>query len=150
MNAPILFFCLSMVLLRLGYPQPSELKDATVIKEGPLRVLFLGHESEQHPSDEYFPVLAQALGPEAIYFDYVTTVEDALGDLDNLNRFDALLLYANRKEITPDQWEHLNAYINPGGGFLPIHCASCCFQNEPGFNQLVGGRFAGQNNVYVS
>ena len=29
-----------------------------------------------------------------------------------------------------------------GRGFLPIHCASWCFANEPGFDKLVGGRFA--------
>ncbi len=132
-----------ILLLGVGCSQPPELKDAAPIKEGPLRVLFLGHESEQHPSDEYYPMLAQALGPEAIYFDYVTTVEEALGDPDYLNRFDALLLYANHKEITPDQWSHLNSFVDQGGGFLPIHSASWCFQNEPGFDQLVGGRFAG-------
>ena len=132
-----------ILLLGVGCSQPPELKDAAPIKEGPLRVLFLGHESEQHPSYEYYPLLAQALGPEAIYFDYVTTVEEALGDLDYLNRFDALLLYANHKELTPAQWRNLNNFVDHGGGFLPIHSASWCFQNEPGFDQLVGGRFAG-------
>jgi len=88
-------------------------------------------------------MLQQALGPNAIYFDYVTSVEAALGDIDYLNRFDALLLYANHEEISSDQWKNLNSFINSGGGFLPVHCASWCFQNEPGFDQLVGGRFAG-------
>ncbi len=114
-----------------------------VVNEGPIRVLFLGHEEENHRSDLYYPMLQQALGPNAIYFDYVTTVEEALGDAEYLNRFDALLIYANHKEITPIQWKNLNAFIDAGGGFLPIHCSSWCFQNEPGFDQLVGGRFAG-------
>lgn len=143
MKSLILFVCPMILLLGFGCSRPSEFKDAAPIKEGPLRVLFLGHESEQHPSDGYYPILAQALGPEAVYFDYVTTVEEALGDLNYLNRFDALLLYANHKEITPAQWRNLNSFIDQGGGFLPIHCASWCFQNEPGFDQLVGGRFAG-------
>ena len=106
-------------------------------------MLFLGHDVKQHPSNEYFPMLQQALGPDAIYFDYVTTVEEALDDAEYLNRFDAVLLYANHEEITTTQWKNLNAFIDAGGGFLPIHCASWCFQNEPDFDQLVGGRFAG-------
>ena len=51
-----------ILLLGVGCSQPPELKEAAPIKEGPLRVLFLGHDSEQHPSDEYYPMLAQALG----------------------------------------------------------------------------------------
>ena len=110
---------------------------------GPVRVLFLGHDAEDlHPSDLYFPMLSQALGRDAIYFDYVTAVEEALGDARYLERFDALLLYANHEEITYKQWENLKSFVEAGGGFVPIHCASWCFQNEPGFDQLVGGRFA--------
>lgn len=126
-----------------GCKQASAILLPRNVHEGPIRVLFLGDEEENHRSDLYYPMLQQALGPNAIYFDYVTTVEEALGDGDFLNRFDSLLIYANHKEITPLQWENLNAFIDSGGGFLPIHCASWCFQNEPGFDQLVGGRFAG-------
>ncbi len=111
-------------------------------EDGPVRVLFLGHEATHHPSNDYYPMLAKALGREAIYFDYVTSVEEALGNADYLNRFDALLLYANHGEITPTQWANLLQFVEKGHGFLPIHCASWCFANEPGFDQLVGGRFA--------
>ena len=110
--------------------------------EGPIRILFLGHDQEHHNSNRYFPMLAQALGREAIYFDYVTEVEAALGQADFLNRFDALLLYANHATIEPHQWRNLKRFVERGGGFLPIHCASWCFQNEPEFDQLVGARFA--------
>ena len=135
--------CLLSALSILGCSSAEEQRSQDILESGPIRVLFLGHESEQHPSNLYFPMLQQALGPNAIYFDYVTSVEAALGDIDYLNRFDALLLYANHEEISSDQWKNLNSFINSGGGFLPVHCASWCFQNEPGFDQLVGGRFAG-------
>ena len=62
---------------------------------GPVRVLFLGHESKLHNSNEYYPILSKSLGRDAIYFDYVTSVNQALDDVDYLNKFDALLLYAN-------------------------------------------------------
>ena len=109
---------------------------------GAVRVLFLGHESEHHNSNKFYPMLAKGLGRDAIYFDYVTTVEGALGDAAYLSKFDALLLYANHGRITPRQWRNLKAFVEGGGGFVPVHCASWCFGNEPEFDQLVGGRFA--------
>ena len=110
-------------------------------RSGPIRVLFLGHESKHHNSNMFYPMLAKGLGRDAIYFDYVTTVEEAFGDSDYLNKFDAVLLYANHGSITPVQWKNLKNYVEEGGGFVPVHCASWCFGNEPEFDQLVGGRF---------
>ncbi|MBT4224738.1 MAG: hypothetical protein HOD72_09770, partial [Opitutae bacterium] len=107
----------------------------------PIRVLFLGHESKHHNSNDYYPMLAKALGRDAIYFDYVTSVEEALDDSGYLGRFDALLLYANHPRLTAGQWKNLQEYVQGGGGFVPVHCASWCFSNVPGFDQLVGGRF---------
>ncbi|MEO0416818.1 MAG: ThuA domain-containing protein, partial [Verrucomicrobiota bacterium] len=112
------------------------------IQAEPIRVLFLGHDSEHHNSNEYYPMLAKATGREAIYFDYITTVEEALGDADYLAKFDALLLYANHNHIEPHQWQNLKAFVENGGGFVPVHCASACFKNEPGYTRLVGGQFA--------
>ena len=90
----------------------------------PIRVLFLGHESKHHNSNEYYPILSQALGRDAIYFDYVTSVGRALDNAEYLNRFDALLLYANHPRITSDQWKNLLDFVKGGKGFVPVHCAS--------------------------
>ncbi|MCP5539824.1 MAG: ThuA domain-containing protein [Akkermansiaceae bacterium] len=109
--------------------------------DGPIRVLFLGHESEHHNSGAFAPMLMQALGRDAIWFDYVTTPEAAFGDANYLDHYDAVLLYANHGEITPEQWQHLKGFVENGGAFIPVHCASWCFGNEPEFDQLVGGRF---------
>ena len=99
-------------------------------KEGPLRILFLGHDQKHHNSNEYFPMLAKATGRDAIYFDYHTDVESALGDYDYLSRFDGVLLYANHDRITPKQFGNLTRFVEEGGGFIPVHCASACFGNE--------------------
>ncbi|MEC5125311.1 PVC-type heme-binding CxxCH protein [Verrucomicrobiales bacterium BCK34] len=107
-----------------------------------IRVLFVGHQSEQHPSDLYYPIIQKALGREAIYFDYVTSTADAFGSKDYLSKFDTVLLYANHKTIELDEWTNLKTFIEDGGGFVPVHCASWCFQNIPEYDQLVGGRFA--------
>ena len=108
---------------------------------GPLRILFLGHESTHHPSNEYYPMLAKALGRDGIYFDYHTSVEEALGNYDYLSQFDGLLLYANHETIEDHQYENLIKFVESGHGFIPVHCASYCFRNKFGFVVLVGGQF---------
>ena len=131
---------LTLLLLTAAFAAPGFSSQAKA-DDGPIRVLFLGHESEHHNSNLYYPMLSRALGRDAIYFDYVTSVEEALGDADYLGKFDALLLYANHGRIEPHQWKNLKDYVEGGGGFVPVHCASWCFGNEPGFDNLVGGRF---------
>ena len=79
--------------------------------EGPIRVLFLGHEAKHHPSGVYAPLLMQALGREAIWFDYVTSPAAAFDDAAFLDQFDAVLLYANHAEISPTQWTHLKDFV---------------------------------------
>jgi len=59
----------------------------------------------------------------------------------NLARYDALIIYANHTTITPDQEKALLDFVNSGKGFLPIHCASFCFQNSPAYIALVGAQF---------
>ena len=97
----------------------------------PVRVLFLGHESKLHNSNEYYPILSKSLGRDAIYFDYVTSVNQALDNADYLNQFDALLLYANHPKLSSVQWKNLLSFVRSGKGFVPIHCASWCFSNMP-------------------
>jgi putative membrane-bound dehydrogenase-like protein len=115
---------------------------------GPVRVLFLGHDGTgkgqaSHQPGTAFPKLAQALGRDAVYFDYVTSVDEALGDASYLGKFDALLMYCNHAAITSQQWKNLKTYVENGGGFVPVHSASWSFANQPEFFDLVGGRFAG-------
>lgn len=114
--------------------------------DGPIRVLFLGHAGggpgqASHRPREMYPYLAEALGRDAIYFDYVDTPEEAFADRDKLFRFDAVLIYANHKTMDRALWKNLRDFIEQGGGFLPVHCASWCFQNIFEYDQLVGGRF---------
>ena len=120
----------------------SKEESPAAVKEGPLRILFLGHDQKHHNSNEYFPMLAKATGREGIYFDYHTDVEEALGDYDYLSHFDGVLLYANHDKMSPTQFQNLNRFVEEGGGFIPVHCASACFGNEPRFTKLVGGKFS--------
>ena len=113
----------------------------------PIRVLFLGHESEHHNSGKYLPYLMANFGRDAIWFDYFTQ-PDCL-NAETLAHYDAVMLYANHEKMKPEQFEALNGFVESGHGFLPIHCASACFGNEPRFIALVGGRFrAHQTGVF--
>ncbi len=106
----------------------------------PIRVLFLGHEDNRvHNSSASAALLMEKLGRDAIYFDYFTT-PDCL-NRETLSRYDAVMLYANHEKMTAEQFDALNAYVESGRGFLPIHSASACFGNEPRFIAMVGARF---------
>jgi uncharacterized protein len=108
--------------------------------EGPIRVLFLGHENQKfHASAKWCALLMQNLGRDGIYFDY--EVKPDCFTPERLQHYDAVMHYGNHGGITPAQFEALQSFVEQGGGFLPIHSASACFKAEPRFAKLVGGRF---------
>ena len=104
-----------------------------------LEILFLGHTSPHHPSTKYEPMLKEALAAEPFNFTYSTDPKD-LNDA-NLAKFDELIIYANHNKIEPDQEKALLDFVASGKGFLPLHCASFCFQNSPQYIALVGAQF---------
>jgi putative membrane-bound dehydrogenase-like protein len=112
---------------------------AVEVAPRPIRVLFLGHESEHHNSGKYLPYLMERFGREAIFFDYFTT-PDCLNP-ETLALYDTVMLYANHGQITEPQMKALDEFVESGHGFVPVHCASACFGNSPEFIKLVGGRF---------
>jgi putative membrane-bound dehydrogenase-like protein len=105
-----------------------------------IEILFLGHGSEHHNSARYMPILAEALTREGINFTYTEDVND-LND-ETLSYYDGVILYANHDSITTDQEKALLSFVESGGGFIPVHCASFCFRNSSRFVDLVGGQFA--------
>jgi putative membrane-bound dehydrogenase-like protein len=103
-----------------------------------LEILFLGDNSHHKPI-ERVPTLMVALGSKGINFTYT----DDLSDINEsyLQKFDALMVYANIDEITPQAEKALLDFVASGKGFLPIHCASYCFRNSEEYVKLVGGQF---------
>lgn len=106
---------------------------------GRLELLFLGHDSEHHNSAIFLPMLASQLSLEGINFTYTSNPNDL--NADNLKNYDALVLYANHDSITNEQEKALLNYVENGGGFVPVHCASWCFRNSDKFIDLVGAQF---------
>jgi putative membrane-bound dehydrogenase-like protein len=104
-----------------------------------IEILFLGHQSEHHPSARYMPILASSLATEGINLTYTDDPNDL--NPQRLSHFDGLMIYANHEQITPAQEKALLDFVREGKGFIPVHCASFCFQNSPAYIQLVGGQF---------
>lgn len=103
-----------------------------------LEVLFLGDEGHHRPA-ERIPQIMQGLGPLGVNFTY-TADPDCLHD-GTLEKFDALMIYANIGKITEEQEKGILNYVYSGGAFLPIHCASYCFLNSMQYVKLVGAQF---------
>lgn len=86
---------------------------------GPLRVLFLGSGAEEDASREHHRAAARELGPEAIYFDYSQSPEEALGDNGFLTEhFDAILLHSPVGGLDDAQRHTLEGFASEGGGLV--------------------------------
>ncbi|WP_206108241.1 PVC-type heme-binding CxxCH protein [Paludisphaera soli] len=105
----------------------------------PIRVLFLGDRGHHAPADRAAQI-APVLALRGVDVTYTEDVASALKP-ETLKGYDALLLYANIDEIAPEQAKALVDYVEAGGGFAPIHCASFCFRNAPEVVALIGGQF---------
>lgn len=103
-----------------------------------VRVLFLGDSGHHVPQlrfRELEPVL-RSRGIEMTYTDKVTDL-----NAETLNQYDVLALYANIDEIAPEQADAVMQYVEGGGGFVPLHCATYCFRNSPEMVALMGAQF---------
>jgi putative membrane-bound dehydrogenase-like protein len=111
-----------------------------------LEVLFFGAPTAAHPGHDpvtRYRVIKKHLGTEGIDFTYTQDPVEAF-DPGTLAKYDALLMYGNWEQGGPlpaGQLKSLTEYVEGGGAFLPIHCASACYGGSPEFIKLVGGRF---------
>src|SRR5687768_1890163 len=103
-----------------------------------LKVLFLGDNNHHQPLERLRQVHSH-FSRRGIDFTYT----DRLADINptNLNRYDALLVYANIERITPDAEKAILNYVASGRGYIPVHCASYCFLNSKPLTELTGARF---------
>ena len=111
-----------------------------------LEVLFFGAPTANGPHHDpvtRYRMIKRMLGTEGIDFTYTQDPAEALNP-KTLANYDALMMYGNWEQNGPmpaDQLKSLKEYVEGGGAFLPIHCASACYGGSPDFIKLVGGRF---------
>lgn len=103
-----------------------------------IEVLFLG-DNGHHKPIERVPQIMAALGPRGINFTYTDDLDDL--NPETLGKYDALLLFANWDSIAPRQSKALLDFVASGKGFVPVHCATYCFRNDPEIVRLMGGQF---------
>ena len=111
-----------------------------------LEVLFFGAPTRNHPGHDpvtRYRVLKKHLGDDGINLTYIEDPAEALAP-STLAHFDAVLMYGNwaqRGPMPAEQEKALVEFVEAGGGFLPIHCASACYGKSEAFVKLVGGVF---------
>lgn len=104
----------------------------------PVKVLFLGDQGHHVPAQR-FEQIQPILAKRNIGLTYTESLSDMR--LENLKQYDALILYANIESIDPQAEQGILDYVTQGGGFVPLHCASYCFQNSSKMVNLIGAQF---------
>ena len=104
-----------------------------------VEILFLGHTSKHHNSEELADIFTKEYFKDGINITYTTDPNDL--NETTLANYDGLLLYANYDSITPSQEKALLGFVRGGKGFIPLHCASYCFRNSPEVVEMIGGQF---------
>jgi putative membrane-bound dehydrogenase-like protein len=145
MKTKALSFLFGLVLLGCAV-QPSSQKASLTAestkdakKARRLEILFMGDKVGHHKPAERLPQLMAALGPKGFNFTYTDDLEDL--NPETLGKYDALMLFANWDSIAPQQATSLLDFVASGKGFIPVHCASYCFRNNPEIVKLMGGQF---------
>ena len=103
-----------------------------------LKLLFMGDNGHHRPVD-MFHQLAPALELRGIELKYTDRMEDLTAD--TLSGFDGLVLYANIDRIEEVQAMAVLDYVASGKAFIPLHCATYCWRNNPEIVKLMGGQF---------
>lgn len=104
-----------------------------------LEILLLGNDSKHHDSEKFAEIISQDFFKNGINISYTTDPNDL--NEENLSKYDGLMIYSNHDQIKPDLEKALLNYVKSGKGFIPVHCASFCFQNSAAYIDLVGGQF---------
>lgn len=111
-----------------------------------ISVLFFGAPTSNGPAHDpvtRYQVLKKHLGVHGIDLTYSEDPAEVF-NRETLGKYDALLMYGNWAQggrMPADQERALLDYVEKGGGFLPIHCASACYGASPRFVELVGAKF---------
>ncbi|MFH5806286.1 PVC-type heme-binding CxxCH protein [Alienimonas sp. DA493] len=103
-----------------------------------LKLLFLGDDGPHRPRVR-FAELAPALRNRGIELTYTDRMADL--NAETLGRYDGLMLYANIDSIEKPQADAVLEYVEGGAGFVPLHCASFCWRNDPRMVALMGAQF---------
>jgi len=102
------------------------------------RILLLSNPMPHyHRIENTLPQLQQALeGIELVH----TQDVDVLAR-DELNGYDALLVYCTGQQISEEQFAGLERFVASGKGLIGIHNATDTWKNDPRYVEMIGGKF---------
>ncbi len=132
---PTTKLCITVLVTLIAF---STSISSTAVAEPRLKVLFLGDQGHHTPArraEQIIPVLNRA----GIDVTYTENVQDLT--VDNLQSFNVLLVYANIDHLEDKSAQAILDYVAGGGGYVPVHCASFCFRNQPKLVELCGAQF---------
>jgi type 1 glutamine amidotransferase len=108
-------------------------------KPGKIKVLFeVG--GRVHDSVNLPPILKKLLEDTG---DYEITISDNRDLLrsENIQKYDLLMLYITRGNITPEQEKGLLEFVQNGKGLVGIHASTSGFENSDAYTKMIGARF---------
>ena len=103
-----------------------------------LTLLFMGDNGHHQPTRR-FQELAPVLADRGIDLEYTDRMSDL--NSETLTKYDGLVLYANIDRIEQSEAKAVLEYVAGGRGFIPLHCATYCWRNNPDMVALMGGQF---------
>lgn len=125
--------------LAIGLVGLATTSSGRLLADEPLRLVFLGDNGHHQPARRAADLLP-ALEERGISVRYSDDVNAVLSD-EGLSELDGLIVYANIDDLGDQQANALLRFVNNGGGFIPLHCASFCFRNQPEIVALIGAQF---------
>jgi putative membrane-bound dehydrogenase-like protein len=117
---------------------PVLLPAITYSAEPVLKILFLGDNGLHKPAERLRP-FAPAMMNRGIQIVY--TEDLGAITVENLKRYDAVLIYANIETIPSGPEQALLDYVAQGGGLVALHSASASFRNSDRLLALIGAQF---------
>jgi len=101
-------------------------------------VLFLGDQGHHKPAERY-QWIKGPLAARGIDVSYTEKLEDLAPAV--LAKYDVVMVYANIAQVSAEQEKAILDFVASGKGFVPVHCASACFEKNPALVELIGGKF---------
>ena len=97
-----------------------------------------------HPFESCGKILEEFLKRRGMCEPTLTTDREAFRHLDG---YDLVIGYTQGGELTPEQEKGLCGFVENGGGFVGIHCASDSWVKNEAYMEMVGSHFAGHGPV---
>jgi len=63
------------------------------------------------------------------------------------DEFDGIVLYMHQERVSIPALDRLEEFVREGGGLLALHSASASFKEQPGYFDILGGRFVDHGPV---